>query len=154
MGLVRPFALLFSLTRHRFGECRAHFLDHTRAMCTNSQEINVHLIYRFRLSAKLDPMPFLPDAICEDNVLPFARRRATTRLSKPNRPVLIVLHQEQSTPGRVGNLLRVLGYPLDIRRPRLGDPLPKTLDDHAASVIFGGPMSANDGDDYMRREIN
>ena len=33
-------------------------------------------------------------------------------------PILIVLHQEHSTPGRVGNVLRDLGYPLDIRRPR------------------------------------
>lgn len=70
------------------------------------------------------------------------------------RPVLIVLHQETSTPGRVGNALRALGHPLDIRRPRFGDPLPHSLDDHAGAVIFGGPMSANDPDDYIRREID
>jgi GMP synthase (glutamine-hydrolysing) len=70
------------------------------------------------------------------------------------RPVLIVLHQETSTPGRVGNALRLLGHPLDVRRPRFGDPLPETLDDHAGAVIFGGPMSANDPDDYVRREID
>ena len=69
-------------------------------------------------------------------------------------PVLIVLHQETSTPGRVGNVLRALGHPLDIRRPRFGDPLPETLDGHAGAVIFGGPMSANDPDDYVRREID
>src|SRR6266700_4611068 len=69
-------------------------------------------------------------------------------------PVLIVLHQETSTPGRVGNALRALGYPLDIRRPRFGDPLPDTLERHAGAVIFGGPMSANDPDDYVRREID
>ena len=69
-------------------------------------------------------------------------------------PVLIVLHQESSTPGRVGNALRALGHPLDIRRPRFGDALPETLDEHAGAVIFGGPMSANDGDDYVRREID
>jgi GMP synthase (glutamine-hydrolysing) len=68
-------------------------------------------------------------------------------------PVLIVLHQETSSPGRVGNALRALGHPLDIRRPRFGDPLPETLDGHAGAVIFGGPMSANDPDDYVRREI-
>ena len=72
----------------------------------------------------------------------------------PLLPVLIVLHQETSTPGRVGNALRALGHPLDIRRPRFGDPLPETLDDHAGAVIFGGPMSANDADDYVRREID
>jgi hypothetical protein len=69
-------------------------------------------------------------------------------------PVLIVLHQETSTPGRVGNALRALGHPLDVRRPRFGDPLPATLDDHAGAVVFGGPMSANDPDDFVRREID
>ncbi len=69
-------------------------------------------------------------------------------------PVLVVLHQENSTPGRVGNALRALGYRLDIRRPRFGDALPETLDDHAGAVIFGGPMSANDRDAYIRREID
>ncbi len=69
-------------------------------------------------------------------------------------PVLIVLHQESSSPGRVGNALRALGYNLDIRRPRFGDRLPETLDEHSGAVIFGGPMSANDADDYIRREID
>ena len=68
-------------------------------------------------------------------------------------PVLIVLHRETSTPGRIGNALRALGHSLDIRRPRFGDELPKTLAAHAGAVIFGGPMSANDSDDYVRREI-
>jgi GMP synthase (glutamine-hydrolysing) len=67
--------------------------------------------------------------------------------------VLIVLHQEHSTPGRIGNVLRDLGYPLDIRRPRFGDPLPETMAEHAGAVIFGGPMSANDPEDFIRREI-
>lgn len=70
------------------------------------------------------------------------------------RPVLIVLHQEHSTPGRIGRLLAERGYPLDIRRPRFDDPLPETLEGHAGAVVFGGPMSANDGDDFVRREID
>ena len=69
-------------------------------------------------------------------------------------PVLIVLHQEQSTPGRVGQLLTRHGYPLDIRRPRFGDPLPETLAGHAGAVIFGGPQSANDAEDFIKREID
>ena len=69
-------------------------------------------------------------------------------------PVLIVLHQEHSTPGRVGRLLQERGHPLDIRRPRLGDPLPPTLARHAGAVIFGGPMSANDPDDFVKQEID
>ncbi|MEL6420848.1 MAG: glutamine amidotransferase [Pseudomonadota bacterium] len=70
------------------------------------------------------------------------------------RPVLIVLHQEKSTPARIGRWFHEAGFPLDIRRPRFGDQLPETLDDHAAAVIFGGPMSANDPDDYIRRETD
>lgn len=69
-------------------------------------------------------------------------------------PVLIVLHQQHSTPGRVGNALRTLGYPLDVRRPRFGDALPATMQEHAAGIIFGGPMSANDEDEFIRRETD
>nr|WP_252511254.1 glutamine amidotransferase [Phreatobacter aquaticus] len=68
--------------------------------------------------------------------------------------VLIVLHQEQSTPGRVGRLLQERGYRLDIRRPRFDDPLPETTHDLAGAVIFGGPMSANDPDDFVKRETD
>ena len=68
--------------------------------------------------------------------------------------VLIVLHQEHSSPGRLGRLLVERGYRLDIRRPCLGDPLPATMDDHVGAVIFGGPQSANDAHDYVRAEID
>ena len=70
------------------------------------------------------------------------------------RPVLIVLHQAHSIPGRVGQLLQQRGIKLDIRRPALGDPLPKTLRRHAGAVIFGGPMSANDKDEFIKRETD
>jgi GMP synthase (glutamine-hydrolysing) len=69
-------------------------------------------------------------------------------------PVLIILHQEHSSPGRIGLELKKRGIPLDIRRPRFDDPLPKTLKDHAGAVIFGGPQSANDTDEFIRREID
>jgi GMP synthase (glutamine-hydrolysing) len=69
-----------------------------------------------------------------------------------HQPILIILHNEHSTPGRIGNALRDLGFPLDIRRPRFGDPLPEAMAGHAAAVIFGGPMSANDDEDFVRRE--
>lgn len=72
----------------------------------------------------------------------------------PLPPILIVLHQEHSSPGRFGRLLTERGYRLDIRRPCLGDPLPEHLDDHAGAVIFGGPQSANDCHDYVRAEID
>ena len=69
-------------------------------------------------------------------------------------PILIILHQEHSTSGRVGHHLRLLGYGFDVRRPRFGDPLPETMREHAAAIIFGGPMSANDKDDFIVREID
>lgn len=69
-------------------------------------------------------------------------------------PVLIVLHQAHSSPGRVGRLLCERGYRLDIRRPCLGEPLPPTLAGHAGAIVFGGPQSANDCHDYVRAEID
>ena len=68
--------------------------------------------------------------------------------------ILVVLHQENSSPGRVGQLLVEEGFALDIRRPPLGDALPDTLDDHAGAVMFGGPMSANDEEEFVRRETD
>ncbi len=70
--------------------------------------------------------------------------------------ILIVVHQEQSTPGRVGLKLEARGCTLDIRRPSLGDPLPATLEGYGGAIVFGGPMSANDDDEleFIRREID
>jgi len=61
-----------------------------------------------------------------------------------SKKVLVVVHQEHSTPGRVGEFLVARGYSLDRRCPNMGDPLPTDLSEYAASVVFGGPMSAND----------
>ena len=72
----------------------------------------------------------------------------------PKKPVLIVLHQEMSTPGRVGHHLTARGYALDARRPALGEPLPETLAGHSAVVVFGGPMSANDETDFIKHETD
>lgn len=68
--------------------------------------------------------------------------------------ILIVLHSETSSPGRIGQMLVQRGYGLDIRRPCLGDDLPCSMERHEGAVIFGGPMSANDSDDWITREIN
>ncbi len=101
---------------------------------------------------------FQSDQILGENVLRFPGEAAAAAFApsaaKALLPVLVVLHQETSTPGRVGNALRALGHRLDVRRPRFGDALPETLDDHAGAVIFGGPMSANDPDEFVRREID
>jgi GMP synthase (glutamine-hydrolysing) len=75
-------------------------------------------------------------------------------VSPARRPtVLIVLHQEHSTPGRVGLALKAMGVRLDIRRPSFGEPLPRTLAEHDGVVVFGGPMGANDTLDWVRAEI-
>ena len=68
--------------------------------------------------------------------------------------ILIILHSEASTPGRIGHMLVEKGFRLDIRRPCLGDDLPTSMEQHAGAVIFGGLMSANDGDDWIAREID
>src|SRR4051812_46205621 len=73
-------------------------------------------------------------------------------LPRAKKPVCIVLHQEQSSPGHVGQWFRRNGHALDIRKPRYGDPLPETLANHCGAVIFGGPMSANDKDEFIRLE--
>jgi GMP synthase (glutamine-hydrolysing) len=70
--------------------------------------------------------------------------------------VLVIVHQETSDPGRIGQCLRHQGYHLDIRCPAVGDPLPPTLDAHNGVVVFGGPMSANDDPTlpFIRTELD
>ncbi|WP_102960615.1 glutamine amidotransferase [Mangrovicella endophytica] len=96
--------------------------------------------------------PFLPvDSIAE---AAEPERRFVLDAASDPRPVLMVLHQERSSAGRVGQLLQAHGIAMDIRRPVLGEPLPETLDEHRGAVVFGGPPSANDPDDYLRREVD
>ena len=61
-------------------------------------------------------------------------------MQQPNlqQPILIILHQEHSTPGRLGNALGQLGYRLDVRRPRFGEKLPPTMAEHDAN--FAGSL--------------
>lgn len=98
----------------------------------------------------LDSRP--ADIGTEDRAAGQVPTLATRDRSK--KPVLIVLHQENSNPGHVGQWFIRNGYPLDIRKPRFGDPLPATMADHCGAVIFGGPMSANDKDEFIRTEID
>lgn len=76
-----------------------------------------------------------------------------TDSTSPQR-ILVILHQEHSSPGRIGRLLREKGFQLDIRRPRFDEPLPKSLADHSGAIIFGGPMSANDEEPFIKAEID
>jgi GMP synthase (glutamine-hydrolysing) len=76
-------------------------------------------------------------------------------MAEPKKQILIIVHQAQSTPGRVGMALRARGFELDIRRPCVGHPLPETTEPYDGVVVFGGPMSANDCTDldFIRQEI-
>lgn len=52
-------------------------------------------------------------------------------------------------------MLRELGFGLDIRCPAIGQPLPTTLEHHSGTVVFGGPMSANDEHlDFIGQELD
>ncbi len=68
--------------------------------------------------------------------------------------ILVVMHQEGSSPGRVGMMLEAMGYRLEACRPPLGEELPETLEGYEGAVVFGGPMSANDPDEFVKREID
>src|SRR6185503_2998420 len=72
--------------------------------------------------------------------------------SDAKKPVCVVLHQEHSNPGHVGQWFVRNGHALDIRKPRFGEALPETLEHHCGAVVFGGPMSANDKDAFIRLE--
>ena len=61
-----------------------------------------------------------------------------------NNTFLMVVHQENSSTGRVGERLQAHGFNLDVRCPMIGHTLPQNLSDYTGVVMFGGPMSAND----------
>lgn len=67
--------------------------------------------------------------------------------------VLYVLHQKTSVPGDVGNKFKERGFIAKIIRPSLGDILPNNLSEYTAIVVFGGPMSVNDDENFIRDEI-
>jgi GMP synthase (glutamine-hydrolysing) len=70
-------------------------------------------------------------------------------------PLLVIVHQPTSSPGRVGDILRAWGYPLDVRCPAVDHPLPASLDRHSGVLVFGGPMSANDDHRaFIRQELD
>ena len=67
--------------------------------------------------------------------------------------VLYVFHQKTSVAGDVGNKFKERGFSEEIVRPPLGDILPQDLTKYSAIVIFGGPMSVNDDDQFIKDEI-
>ena len=67
---------------------------------------------------------------------------------------LLILHQKRSVAGDIKIKLKKRGFVLEFCRPSLGEDLPKNLNLYSLVVIFGGPMSANDTDDFILKEIN
>jgi GMP synthase (glutamine-hydrolysing) len=67
--------------------------------------------------------------------------------------ILTLIHKDTSIPGLVGQKLESMGYQLEIRAPILGDSLPKRVEDYAGLLVFGGPMSVNDNEEYLRKEL-
>jgi len=66
---------------------------------------------------------------------------------------LFILHQKTSEAGNIGNKLKKRGFSFEIVRPSLGEVLPKNLNQYQAIIIFGGPMSVNDNENYIKQEI-
>lgn len=68
--------------------------------------------------------------------------------------ILVVVHQETSDPGLVGQLLQASGYGLDLCCPAIGHLLPSSIEQYAGIIVLGGPMSANDEDlPFIRAEL-
>ena len=67
---------------------------------------------------------------------------------------LFILHQKTSEAGDIANKLKIRGFDFEIRRPSLGESLPTNLNKYSAIVVFGGPMSANDDVEFMKKEID
>ncbi len=91
-----------------------------------------------------------------DSVNASQQQQAAQSL-KTNRPspqkIITLIHKETTIPGMVGHKLAEMGYELDIRAPIFGETLPQCLDDYAAVLVFGGPMSVNDDEPYLHKEI-
>ncbi len=69
--------------------------------------------------------------------------------------ILLIVHQESSDPGRIGQMVELFEHEPVICRHACGEALPNTLDGYAGAVIFGGPMSANDDHlDFVRSELD
>ncbi|MGB3292190.1 MAG: glutamine amidotransferase [Phormidesmis sp.] len=73
---------------------------------------------------------------------------------KSSNKILTVIHKETTVPGLVGSKLMALGYELDIRAPIFGEPLPDNLEAYGAALMFGGPMSVNDDEPYLQKEMD
>ncbi|MEL7071076.1 MAG: gamma-glutamyl-gamma-aminobutyrate hydrolase family protein [Cyanobacteria bacterium J06581_3] len=77
----------------------------------------------------------------------------TPNLPVPTNKIITLIHKDTTIPGVVGQKLEAMGYQLDIRAPIFGDALPERLSEYAAALVFGGPMSVNDDEPYLQKEL-
>ncbi len=69
--------------------------------------------------------------------------------------ILCIVHQRTSYPARLGTLFMEQGFVLDVRCPNIGQALPETTENYAATLMFGGPQSAfEDHIPCIPKEIN
>ena len=78
-----------------------------------------------------------------------------TEPHRMSRRVIAVLHDRDSTPGKVGERLVARGFEIDARSPCHGDSLPESMSGYTAAIVFGGAQSANDDHDPgIRAELD
>jgi len=58
--------------------------------------------------------------------------------------VIVLQHVEPEGPGRIVNVFRDFGVPLELRRLHKGDEVPTDLDEVRALIVLGGPMGVAD----------
>ncbi len=75
-----------------------------------------------------------------------------SNLLKPNK-ILTLIHKDTTVPGLVGEKLVAMGYELEMCAPVLGETLPADPSGYAGVLVFGGPMSVNDDELYLKQEL-
>ncbi len=89
------------------------------------------------------------DQIIQTSSSPISR----LNLLKSNK-ILTLIHKDTTVAGLVGEKLVTMGYQLEMCAPFAGEALPEDLARYAAVLVFGGPMSVNDNELYLRQELN
>jgi GMP synthase-like glutamine amidotransferase len=69
------------------------------------------------------------------------------------KPIRIFRHEDWVKPGRLTEYLAIREVPWEFICIDRGDPVPLTVDDVSGLAFLGGTMSANDGYDWLSREI-
>lgn len=68
-------------------------------------------------------------------------------------PVTILRHIECEGPGYLEKTLKKYKIPTQLIAIDLGNPVPQDIKNTSGLIIMGGPMSANDNDEWIKNEI-